>query len=213
MHSVVYLVRKDFILSYRYLYILIPFLTFMAWGQVGNLLFYVTLPSIFMLITSCTFDMQNGTPRFMASLPVTRVQVVLSKYAGLIPFTLFGLACAVVFQLVTHLVSPGSTAFGVQEAAAVVILNVAISSLYLPLYFWLGPKGMQMVRLVFIMIVAIGGGTAGTLIKESPMMQHWISGQIAGANTLIAGVGAAVLVLLVGSMLVSFRLYQRQEIQ
>ncbi|OWA37720.1 hypothetical protein B9G55_06645 [Saccharibacillus sp. O16] len=213
MYSVAQLVRKDFILSYRYLLILIPVMIFMTWVQAGSLLVYVTLPSIFMLIASCTFDRQNGTPRLTASLPVTRAQIVLSKYASLIPFTLLGILCAFVLQMMANLIAPASITFGRLEGAAVIMINVALASLYLPLYFWLGPKGMQIVRLVFIMIVATGSGAIGTWVKESPDLQRWTNGDFAPDTALIAGSAAGVIVLLVVSMFASFQLYQRQEIQ
>ncbi|NGZ77723.1 ABC-2 transporter permease [Saccharibacillus alkalitolerans] len=212
MLSVVYLIRKDILLVYRYMLLLLPFFLYMAWAQIGTLLVYVTVPAIFMLITSCTFDMQNTNPRFTASLPVSRTQVVLSKYASLAPFTLIGLLFAAVLQGGAALLNLDAGSFRLTEIALVIAINVAVASLYLPLYFWLGPKGMQIVRLVFIMIVAIGSSTLGALSQRSDLLQRWLGGSVQGAGMIWGTVCLALVVLLGASVFLSLKLYAKQDI-
>ncbi len=212
MHSVAYLIRKDILLVYRYMLILLPLLFYAAWSQIGTLLMYVTLPATFMLITSCTLDMQNRSQRFTASLPVSRTQIVLSKYSSIVPFTLIGILFALVLQVAARLLNIKMAMFGLGEVGMVVGFNLLLTSIYLPLYFWLGPKGMQIVRFVFIMIIAIGTGVISGLLRDYDIMQHGIFGGAGSAGTELSIASISILILLSLSIFLSLKLYARQDI-
>jgi len=212
MLSVAYLIRKDILLVYRYVLIVIPFLLYMAWSETGTLLVYVTFPAVVMLVTSCTLDMQNNSQRFTASLPVSRAQIVWSKYVSILAFTLVGLAFAAVLQLLSMMLNVETVAFGIPEVGMVLMLNLLVTSIFLPLYFWLGPKGMQIVRTVFIMLIAIGSAVVGTMLKDYDIMKNGIFGGAGSAGMQLSIASISILILLSLSILLSLKLYARQDI-
>lgn len=212
MHSVVYLVRKDILLVYRYILILFPFFAYMTFAQNVSFIIYAMMPAMILFITSCTIDIQNGTQRFTASLPVSRRQFVLSKYASILPFTVIGLFFSIVFYLCAGLLGIEAGAFHVQDMLVVFGLNVLIASIYLPVYYGLGSKGIQTVRIVFMMLVIFGSTLIGSLVKDSLAMQRWIDDGIWRVAPTLLTAGLALTLLLIASGTLSIKLYGRRDV-
>ncbi|OWR28923.1 hypothetical protein CDO73_17085 [Saccharibacillus sp. O23] len=212
MHSVVYLVRKDILLVYRYILILFPFFAYMTFAQNASFLIYAMMPAMILFITSCTIDIQNGTQRFTASLPVSRRQFVLSKYASILPFTVIGLVFSVVFYLCAGLLGIEAGVFRAHDMLAVFGLNALVASIYLPVYYWLGPKGIQTVRIVFMILVIFVSTLIGSLVQNSLTMQRWIDDDIWRAAPTLLTAGLALTVLVIASAALSIKLYGRRDV-
>ncbi|MDO3411829.1 ABC-2 transporter permease [Saccharibacillus sp. CPCC 101409] len=212
MSNIAYLIRKDILLVYRYMLVLIPLLGYMAFLQTGGFMYYAVLPSAMMLITACTLEIQPANQRFIASLPVSRRRIVLARYASVLPYTLIGIALGLMMKIVAELLGQPISAVHWQESVAVLGINLLLASVFLPLYYWLGPKGMQAVRLAFIVLVIVGSTTFGYLLKDSLTMQRWINDGVwrAAPGLLIAML--SIVLLLILSLLLSWRLYERRDV-
>ncbi|MDT3424822.1 ABC-2 type transport system permease protein [Paenibacillus forsythiae] len=203
MSHIVSLIRKDVLLSANYLLFIAAYLVFLSYTTMQNDLFsvslFVTMPSILLLVNSCMQDVRNMNQRFALSLPVRRSQIVTAKYISIVPYLLFGIGCTVLSSLILNRLGH-PLAIHWRDFGFTVLLVPASAAVYLPIYYWLGPKGQQIVNTAFFMIMFFGSMNLNELIKAQP----WLGDFISNISRLSLREGVVAGLLYIAFILVSY---------
>ncbi|BCG59366.1 ABC-2 transporter permease [Paenibacillus sp. URB8-2] len=216
MSNLVSLIRKDFMLSRNFLLFGVPYLMVLSImnaksAQFGVSLF-ITFPAMMMLLTSCLQDIRNVNIRFSLSLPVHRRLIVASKYVSVLPFILIGVAFALVFSLALAQLGYGSLSMNWRELGVSILSVPLMASVYLPLFYWLGPKGAQYVNTAFFLGLFFGIMNLGGIIKAIPGLKTFVLGtEGLGLEKWLVG-GAIYILFVAASYLVSLRLFSSRDL-
>lgn len=99
------------------------------------------------------------------------------------------------------------------ERAGVSILSVPLmASVYLPLFYWLGPKGAQYVNTAFFLGLFFGIMNLGGIIKAIPGLKTFVLGtEGLGLEKWLVG-GAIYILFVAASYLVSLRLFSSRDL-
>lgn len=125
------LIKKDIMFNWKWALLLVliavamPVVVFMDREETRLILWVYIIGSVlansYLVSKSCYLDDGTQTRRFLASLPVKKTQLVVSKY-------ILGLLCAIVSLFITSL---SSCALGLQPS----VQGALIASIYLLLYY------------------------------------------------------------------------------
>ena len=212
MYSSLYLIRKDFMLTRKFMLLLVPYYILMGYVNAEAYTVFSMFPAVLLMINACSIDMQHNNQRFLVSLPVPRQRLILAKYLTLIPFSLFSLICTLLLYLFALALGRIDAPLRWRELGLVTAAFPLLASLYLPLYYWLGQKGMQVVNFVFLMLIMLNLTALTNLTERYPSLSEWIlTGRM--ENVLLPVIGIlAYLSILYGSYLLSLRLFAKKDV-
>ncbi|ETT48214.1 MULTISPECIES: ABC-2 transporter permease [unclassified Paenibacillus] len=212
MYNSIALIRKDFMLTRKFILLLIPYYLIMGYMNAESYTVFSLFPAMLLLINSCTIDMQHNNQKFLVTLPVPRQRLIQAKYMTLIPFSLFSLTCTILLYLVAFTMGKLDEPLRWRELGIATAAFPLLASFYLPLYYWLGQKGMQIVNFIFIMVIMLNFTAITSLSKRFPALAEWIStGRL--DNVLLVAISVlAYLVIIYASYLVSLRIYMHKDI-
>lgn len=212
MYNSLYLIRKDFILVQKFMLLLIPYYAVIGYMNFDNYTLFSLLPAMLLLINSCTLDVQQNNQKFLISLPVPRQQLVLAKYLAMLPYSLLSLVCTLLLYLVAFLSGRVTGPLAWRELGLCIGSFPLLASVYLPLYYWLGQKGTQVVNFIFIMLIMLNFTVMSKLMEWMPGLPVWvITGQTDSLLLpVIAGLGYAL--ILFCSYLISLRVFTSKDI-
>ena len=153
-------------------------------------------------ITALAYDERAHWDRICPTLPVSRTQIVLSKYVlGL----LLSAAGAVIYLLMLIIGERGFSAIteNLVVAAGMFLAAMLMLSLSMPLLFWLGSEKFRLIFLLLFLLPVLLISTLGDtgLPALTPKQELWIA----------IGFTAGVLTLLVLSMALSAAIIRRKE--
>lgn len=211
MSSISLMVRKDILLLRRYLWLIAVYaIIFSGFVQRDNVLMYNFLPMM-LLIMIINSDMQPSAQQFMISLPVSRKNIVLSKYvsAGLV-LIFTGLLGGVLNSL-GQAVLKGSLQFDTLLVVASMITGLIFMSLYIPLFYWIGPKGGQFLNVIMILFMTMGNGLVIGILssKKSIALMKWSNAHLGESKLIVAVV---LFLAIIVSYLVSVGIFRRRDI-
>lgn len=197
----------------------------------GNI--YVVVPALCVMIpfslmfTILTFDERNGWEQLRLSMPLSRPDVSLGRYASLAALAAIGLAsslAALALLAVAALLLPGIPQladllvefswqpFFLSSCAGIGML-FAMLTIVLPLVAWLGmTKTVRVVPMLIVLGLA-GLFIAGGNLPGVQMAENLVSLVKTPGGTLAAGLAvlAACAIAYVLSALLSVRLYEKRE--
>ncbi|WNS45136.1 ABC-2 transporter permease [Paenibacillus sp. MMS20-IR301] len=212
MYSSMYLIRKDFVLTRKFMLLLIPYYLLMGYTNAEGYTLFSLFPAMLMLVNACTIDMQNNNLKFLVSLPLPRQRLVLAKYLTLIPFTLFSLICTLLLFSFATIMGRLDEPLRWRELGLSVAAFPLLASFYLPLYYWLGQKGKQVVNFVFIMLIMFNITALSSLTKRYPALSEWVqTGNISNSVIVVIGI-LAYIIIIYGSYLLSLRIFSKKDI-
>lgn len=152
------LVIKDFRLLRKYgllLLLYVVFFFFLIWQNPQTLSATGLYLSMMMLLFTTNSELRNKNGILIASLPVTRKDMVLSRYVGSLVYGVAGAACTLLIHAVLSLL-PDSSVIAEIPSAGLALFSLVMSyfmcSVYLPLYYAFSEKGAQVVTLLTILI-------------------------------------------------------------
>ncbi|WP_342478188.1 ABC-2 transporter permease [Paenibacillus sp. FSL H7-0350] len=212
MYNSIALIRKDFMLTRKFILLLIPYYLIMGYMNAESYTVFSLFPAMLLLINSCTIDMQHNNQKFLVTLPVPRQRLIQAKYMTLIPFSLFSLTCTILLYLVAFTMGKLDEPLRWRELGIATAAFPLLASFYLPLYYWLGQKGMQIVNFIFIMVIMLNFTAITSLSKRFPALAEWISTGRLDDVLLVAISVLAYLVIIYASYLVSLRIYMHKDI-
>lgn len=212
MSNSIALMRKDFMLTKKYILLLIPYFVLMLYSNVEAYTVFSLLPALLLLINACTIDMQHNNQKFLATLPVPRQRLILAKYLTIIPLLLFSLICTLLMYYAAVTMGKLDEPLRWRELGLITAVIPLLASFYLPLYYWLGQKGMQIVNFVFMMVIMLNFTAFASLNKEFPALAEWVrDGKTDNILIYVIG-GLAYLIIIYASYLISSRIYVNKDL-
>ncbi|WP_171715703.1 ABC-2 transporter permease [Paenibacillus phytohabitans] len=212
MYSSLHLIRKDFILTRKFMLLLIPYYVLMGYTNPEAYTAFSLFPAVLLLVNSCAIDMQHNNQKFLVSLPVPRQRLILAKYLTLIPFSMFSFICTLLLYLLAFAMGRLDAPLRWRELGLATAAFPLIASFYLPLYYWLGQKGMQVVNIVFIMLIMLNFTALTSLTERYPALAEWVlTGRMDNVLLTIISV-LAYLVIIYGSYLLSLRIFVKKDV-
>lgn len=213
MSNIINLVRKDFILQRRYLWIIALYvLAFSGMFSTNNPnMLYGLFPGM-MLILVVGSDMRLGNQKFLVTLPIKRSIIVLAKYVS-----------AVLAIFLAEIISFG-VSFGIRQFSAEVVFNeyvllagslasvLLMMSIYLPLYYWLGIHGAQLLNIAMMVLVMLGNVAISGLAGDENDIERitsWVNTHQVGSIAL--GVSLLLLIIVI-SYLISLSIFKRRDL-
>lgn len=212
MSSAFYLIRKDFALIRKFMLLLIPYFILMGYTNFDNYTMFTLFPAMLLLINSCSMDAQHHNQKFLVSLPIRRQQIVMAKYLALIPYCAISLLCTLLLYTAGYAFGRATEAIAWREIAVSVASFPVLAAIYLPLYYWLGQKGTQVVNLIFIMLIMLNVTAFAHLTQKVPVLSDWI---LMGKSDsflvpVIAGLGYIIIIYC--SYLLSLRIFLKKDV-
>lgn len=212
MYSSLHLIRKDFVLTRRFILLMVPYYLILGYTNAEAYTLFSLFPAVLLLINSCSIDMQHNNQRFLVSLPLPRQRLVLAKYLSLIPFTMFSLICTLLLYLIAFTLGRLDAPLRWRELGLATAAFPLIASFYLPLYYWLGQKGMQVVNFVFLMLIMFNFTALTNLSERVPAISNWIqTGRVDNALLPVISI-LAYLIIIFSSYMLSVRLFVNKDI-
>lgn len=212
MYNSLYLIRKDFVLVQKFVLLLVPYYIIMGYTNFEGYTMFALFPAMLLLINSCTLDVQQSNQKFLISLPVPRQQIVMAKYMALLPYCLLSLVCTLLLYGVAFIAGRATEPIAWRELALCIGTFPLLAALYLPLHYWLGQKGTQVVNFIFIMIIMLNFAALNKIMTWFPNLSNWVTTGHT-ENILIPVIGGlAYLVVMFGSYLVSLRIFAAKDI-
>ncbi|QQZ59890.1 ABC-2 transporter permease [Paenibacillus sonchi] len=212
MYSSFYLIRKDFILTRKYLLLLLLFYMVIGYSNQDSYIVSALLPSMLMLMNACSLDVQHNNQRFLVSLPLPRHQLVLAKYLSLLPYAAISLISTLLIYLAGVATGRAIEPIAWRDLLLMIACFPLLAAFYLPLYYWLGQKGMQIVNMIFMMLVMFGFTALSSVTPKLPGLFDWINSGTKDNIVLWAIGGVAYLFLLYCSYLISLRFFVKKDI-
>jgi ABC-2 type transport system permease protein len=212
MYNSLYLIRKDFILVQKFMLLLIPYYLIMGYTNFDGYTVFALFPAMILLINSCTLDVQHNNQKFLISLPVPRQQLVLAKYLAVLPYGLLSFACTLLLYLVAFLTGRTSDPIAWRELTLCLAAFPLLASFYLPLHYWLGQKGTQVVNFIFIMLIMLNFSAASKLMEWMPGLSRWVSTGKSDSILIPVIAGLGYVLILFCSYLISLRVFTAKDI-
>ncbi|WP_019910890.1 ABC-2 transporter permease [Paenibacillus sp. HW567] len=212
MYSSLHLIRKDFMLLHKFMLLLIPYFLIMAYTNIDYYTMFGLFPSMLMMMNACTLDVQHNNQRFLVNLPLRRQQLVLAKYLALLPYCLISLISTLLIYGTAFLLGWTSEPVAWRELFLVIATFPMLAAIYLPLYYWLGQKGMQIVNFVFIMLIMINVTGFSSLKDRFPAFSEWLATGTTDSILIPVIAGLAYVIILYCSYLISLRIYIKKDV-
>ncbi|MNI51805.1 ABC-2 family transporter protein [compost metagenome] len=196
----------------KFILLLIPYYLIVGSVNYANYTVFALLPAMLLLINSCTIDMQHNNQKWLVSLPVPRHQLVLAKYLGILPYGLFSFACTLLLYLISFWSGRTAEPLAWRELALSIGCFPLLAAVYLPLYYWLGRKGTQVVNFIFIMLIMLQFSAMSKLLEWFPGLASWAGTGRTDSLLLPVIAGLAYVLILFCSYLVSLKIFTRKDI-
>ncbi|MNZ54746.1 hypothetical protein D3C78_726580 [compost metagenome] len=211
MSSISLLMRKDLLLLKRYLWLIVIYtIIFSGFVQKDNLLLYNFLPML-LLILVVNNDMQPSSQQFLGTLPVRRKVLVLSKYASAGSLLIIaGILGGLVNSLARYYLD-GDMYFHTLLVVGSIISGLLFMALYIPLFYWIGPKGGQFLNIVLILFVMMGNGiVTGILSTEQTItIMDWFNNHPVESGIICS---SAIIVAILTSYVISTAIFKQRDI-
>lgn len=212
MYSSLYLIRKDFILTRKFILLLVPYYILVGYTNAEAYTLFSVFPAMLLLINACAIDMQHNNQKFLVSLPVPRQRLIQAKYLTLIPFLAFSILCTLLLYLFAFAMGKIDAPLRWRELGLAAASFPLLASFYLPLYFWLGQKGMQVVNFIFIMLIILNVTALKSLSERVPALAEWFrTGRLDSMLLPLIGV-LAYLVIIYSSYMLSMRIFVKKDV-
>ncbi|MNP25480.1 hypothetical protein D3C76_1182900 [compost metagenome] len=203
--------RKDLLLLKRYLWLIVIYtIIFSGFVQKDNLLLYNFLPML-LLILVVNNDMQPSSQQFLGTLPVRRKILVLSKYASAGSLLIIaGILGGLVNSLARYYLD-GNMYFHTLLVVGSIISGLLFMALYIPLFYWIGPKGGQFLNIVLILFVMMGNGiVTGILSTEQTItIMDWFNNHPVESGIICS---SAIIVAILTSYVISTAIFKQRDI-
>ena len=210
------LVLKDFMLMKKNaLYIAVVMLFFAGiYGSMGSdsfVSFFVSVMVVSILISTMSYDEFYHWDRYVATLPLTRRQIVGAKYLSAMLFFAAGAGASLMVGLTVPTLH-GS--FLTLEDACVIALapmmGLVGAAVVIPCYYRFGAQQSRMVMLVLYGIPSL---VLVVVMRFAPQLLEGVMVIWPGMAQLLVGVVGVTAVVMVLSFFLSVRILERKELK
>jgi ABC-type transport system involved in multi-copper enzyme maturation permease subunit len=216
------LVRKDILAQKHYLWFALAYsiFIFMAFSKSEFSPFIYIMGAVaiayVMILGAIQTEFKNNSDIVLLSLPLKREEVVVSKYLAIFIFSFIALVFMAAVGFVMNLTPlPWEVRLIRWQDVVITLISVMLmSAVYFPVYYKIEGKWVQVINIVVFMVLFFAPANIFSLLSDN-QHSNWVNGlfQIAGQNPLVLpsiGIVAALLLLVV-SLLISLRIYQRKD--
>ncbi|MGP0583859.1 ABC-2 transporter permease [Paenibacillus timonensis] len=211
MPNLIHLVRKDFLLLQRYLWLLFIYMVvFSGFVQSDGSPLYGMLPGM-VLILALNADMRLPNQQFLVNLPVRRSYLVLSKYVSAFILMLIAFVFCILLNTGANAVHGQPAAFNFGQMLGIFLAQILFMAIYIPIYYWLGLKGAQYLNVAMIIVVMIGSQLSSNLLSDEDSLQLSASISTHPVATGLLGASVGILALVV-SYLISRMIFARRDL-
>ena len=115
----------------------------------------VTMSMSMLIFTGMSYDAMAGWDKFVMTMPVSRKEVVLSKYVSCVIYAASALIISIIFSVIVNSIHPiGNSSLMpmLAMAATLCCLIFIIYSILLPMIFKLGVEKTRILMIAIIMI-------------------------------------------------------------
>lgn len=152
-------------------------------------------------------DIKNHNHNFLVTLPVSRKQIIKAKYITAIICTLFGVIASYSIHSLVQITYPGLnkpdlTVMDILGPAAIVI---AMTAIYLPLFYTLSKKGTSIINGVFFLILIF-------IAQPTALMMNMIREKGLQSNPTLYLILTGILLLFIASYFLTAAMFTRKDI-
>jgi hypothetical protein len=214
--NIISLIRKDFyalwtekgVGSIIYTLLVIGSLCTPALKLINMLYLLILIPMY--IINSFTLDEKYRTGLFFASMPVRRIDIVLSRYLGILIIMLIHLALGYASNLIFKLTGISRFSLLPGYYAVALIFSSIIASIYLPFYFRYGiTKAMNIISSAFI---GLFYGIMFVLFEKQGLLKEIIDFTFTNVFTTSLLLICVSILLFVISIRISSTIYLKRDI-
>lgn len=205
------LLRKDFIALKSSLWVLILCMgvfsiAFIPKQDASIFTVAITLASVSLNI-STMIDIKNHNHHFLVTLPTSRKHIVLAKYITSIIFTLFGVLASYGIHSLVKLIIPGLNKpdYSIMGLLVPAGLMLIIISIYLPLFYSLSKKGVEIISIVFFIILIV-------MMNPTVVLMSMMSEEGFISNQALILIPIGLLLLLIASYYLTVYLFTRKDL-
>ncbi|MFZ2537376.1 MAG: ABC-2 transporter permease [Oscillospiraceae bacterium] len=218
------LILKDFLNMKSYmkilgLMILVQFVIFIPQGDVSFISGFIILLCTMMVITTISYDDMAKWDRYALTMPITRKEMVLSKYVIMLIFSISGAILNSILTIIAGYfmknVNIGETLI---SSGAVLSAALLFGSVILPLLYKFGPEKARLLIILCALVPTAIVILGSQVVKKSgiPMPNFLKDLNTATPNTgilisLTFIIPAIAVVVVVISYLISLKIYNKKE--
>ncbi|MGE6517399.1 ABC-2 transporter permease [Lysinibacillus sphaericus] len=199
------LIRKDFLLQKHILLLYIAIL--LLFSLFGDASVYVGfIFSLSFIMSACSFDEKDNINILLNSLPYTRKEIVASKYIGALLFTML---FVIVMYVGDFILNGNKASFLVKEMLLIIGLVMITTSFLLPFLYKFKMQYLHMAMVALVVIYLI---TISFFIRNLHDVVRELTQKILTLQEIQLYFFAIllVIVLYIGSWLLSIRIYERK---
>lgn len=208
--------KKTFLFALFY----IVFMTFIFQNPPFSVAVYAmgTVAVVYLFITSASaYDEKNKSEVFLNSLPVRRREIVFAKYLAIFLYAALGLAGTSLFVAALNAALPSFPVGrpGLPDVAGAFAGAVLLGSVYYPLCFKFGALKVRFFHLLLFLLIFFLPSFAVEYLQARYSREE-AAGLVGAALHVPAWVpesacAALLLAVLLGSLALSLRIYERKE--
>jgi hypothetical protein len=201
---------------FSFAYILFVIIAFQAMGPV---MFPVGIVAFtyMLILTSCAYEDKNNSYVMLASLPIKRSHIVLSKYISALVFLIMGVvAYAIMMQVIIILKIPLKTyPITVESLLGAIVAFSLLNALYFPIFFKVGYTKSRIVNFILFFAFFFGINLSVSFIYQSKDKEWFIEIQKIFSNQpdgiiALSFLGVAALLLII-SYMISVKIFKNRE--
>ncbi|PZD96438.1 hypothetical protein DNH61_07985 [Paenibacillus sambharensis] len=204
------LIRKDMlVVRFYYLFIVLyaVFFGFVMNNEASTVL-VGALSAIMLVMFSVNLETKSKSVLFIGSLPVRRKQIVQAKYAVVIVFLIIGLFMSLLVHLVSLYALNNPVEWTWMQASLTTGIVLLFSSLFFPVYYWLGDRAAQVISFLAIFLaVSVVVGMSGVINKITLQLPFDISSPAAVLSVIVGG----ALLLFLASYWLSLSIFRKKD--
>lgn len=211
------LIFKDIIVQKRSLLFMLFYLIICVFSfksmPTGTFLYLVTITLIFFLITgSYSYDERNKSDLVISSLPITRKEIIISKYISIIIYNAVALCIMTIFMFGVKILnlSLSTQFFTLNDVLNVFISSLVLASIMFPIYSKFGfTKSRIITFIIYFSLFGIINSIAISPDKRSLNSIYVFLQSISSNNYIILAIAFMIYIL---SMYFSIKIYENKEL-
>ncbi|PEY32108.1 ABC transporter permease [Bacillus cereus] len=204
------LILKDFRLQ-RVIMLLYLVVACLFIGTFGSLGLTVVLIACSYMMNLHYYDDKNNSHKFINSLPYSRKTIIMSKYIGVIIFTLTVVLFSLLIQEIIQFISPihdGKVA-SLQEIIISILTVMLLTSIYFPFCYRFANKYLLIAVSAVSPVLIILWKNIGEYVNITDVMQK-ASTQLT-VNQMVTLVSMVIIFIFIASYFLTVKIYKRTD--
>lgn len=162
---------KKYMKQYVFILVLYVFLSF-SFKSTSYIAFMMILITSMMIVTSMAYDESTKWDKYALTMPLTKRDLVLSKYILLVLLALSGGIISIILGfIISKFIGASDYKDMLLTSGAITLVSLLLFSILLPFIFKLGTEKARIIMLVIFAIPAMLITGLASLLKDIPIQQ------------------------------------------